>query len=526
MNHGWAHLGLSFAILGLGAPSIGAQSSAQAPGSPMVRAGRLGFQVTPELRLWDSRFGLRSDGGQTIEEVEPLGFDFEASEFADKLPSLSLEEQALQDLTGDPAFTLRLGASRARLNALRIEIPVTVSLGLTDWLTVTGTVPFVRRRMEVDFGLTGDGATVGPSPGTSDPSVQTYAAQFATAIANVEAAADAFCGSVGESDPGCVDLRSIVTDADALLSGIVAGFGGSLFPLEGSSAALALEARVAAVRTRMLSGGDSTFIADTWVAPLPFAGSSGNVLDGLFLDPAVGISGAPLDGFQSLWEIGDVEAGVWVRLLDVGGDGDGPRLHVAGGAAVRLGTGLPDLAENFVDLGSGDGQNDVEVRGYGFLAPGGPLALRGHVRYGIQMEGTVRRRISAPDEPIGLAASEGEYQWDPGDYLDVWLAPEWQLTPELALGGRYRFHRRGSDAYASSNPPAGFDLTLLNAETETRVHYVGGGITAWPSRASSERGQWPIAASVSYERAISGSGGRTPKDSRLTVDLRVFLGLW
>ena len=508
-----------------------------------MAGGTLGFGLRPEVRIWDERFGLRTEGGVTIEEIEALGLDFTTSDFGSGLPGLGPSQDALRTLTGDPGLDLRVGASVARLNALEIRLPLTASLGITDWLTVSATVPFVRRRMEVDFTLSGDGATVGFSPGNADDAVTLYISQLQQAIANVLQAADAFCAGVGEMDPDCMDLRAVVDDAQLFLDDLDAGYASTFFPLPESPGASALDARVQALRARMLAAGDSATIEQTWTAPLPLAsgGAAGDLSD-LFLDPEVGILAVPLDGFQSVWELGDVEAGVWVRLLDLGAPSSGPvdatstgpaasdapplRLHVAAGATVRLGTGSPDLAENFVDLGSGDGQNDVEVHGFGYLGIGSRIAARGLVRYGIQMAGDVERRIGAPDQPIRPFDSQALLRWDPGDYLDVLVAPEFRLTPELSLAGRYRFHRRGTDRYTTGAPPAGFDPALLNAETRQMVHHVGGAVTVWPSARTRLAGQWPLAATVSYDRAIVGSGGQTPKDGRVAVDVRVFFGIW
>lgn len=503
-----------------------------APGTPVVSAGTLGFQVQPEIRLWDSRFGFRQDGEATVEEVEPLGFDFTNTDFSALVPDLEASQQALRDLTGDPTFGIALGGSRVRLNALRIEIPITASLGITDWLTVTGTVPFVRRRMEVDFALTGAGGTVGFSPGAGDESVLLYLSQLQQAISDVQQSADAFCTASGEGDQACVDLRSVVSDANLLFSQLEGGYGGAFFPTAESGGATALMGRVNALRTRMLASGDSAFIASTWTASLPLAtaGATGGI-NALFSDPAAGILADPVDGFQSIWEVGDVEAGAWVRVLDLGSGGSEDsarplRVHLAAGATFRLGTGVSDRPDNFVDLGSGDGQNDLEIHGFGYLGVGSRLSARGTLRYGIQMEGDVARRISAPEQPIAPSASQGVYHWDPGDYLDVSVAPEFRLTPELSIGARLRYYRKGEDLYSSSAAPTGFDPALLQLETKESAQYVGAGVTLWPSDRTRLLGQWPLAASVSYITAISGSGGRTPKDDRLQIDMRVYFGIW
>lgn len=527
-------------------------SAAQVTGSPLVASGTFGFQVSPEIRIWDTRYGLRSEGGSEIEEEEPLSFDFVDSAAGTRLlPGLSFTESALADLAGDPTFALGLGATRARLNALTIELPLTASLGLTNWFTITGTVPFVRRRMEVDFALSSDGANVGRSPGESDPAVQLYTSQFQLAIDDVQVAADGVCLSLGERSPECLAARSLVTDASTLLNSLLIGYQGSLFLMAGNTAAMSLAQRMADMRIRMIATGDSAFIDTTWVAPLPFASTALTTeeFQGLITDPALGTFGTPLEGFQSRWELGDVEVGAWLRLLDVGfgdvvqptagltteagGDArptvseDAPvRLHVAVGAAYRFGTGISDLADNFVDIGSGDGQDDIEVRGFGLLGMGSRFLARAEVRYAIQGEGPVVRRVSPPDQPIGLFVTQSVYQWDPGDYLDVLVIPEWRLAPELTLGARYRFHSRGEDVYSGESGDPLLPAALLNLETERTIQHVGVGLTVWPSPRTRLFGQWPVAASAAYEQAFSGSGGHVPKDGRFRIDLRIYFSLW
>ena len=190
---------------------------------------------------------------------------------------------------------------------------------------------------------------------------------------------------------------------------------------------------------------------------------------------------------------------------------------------------MPDLPWNFVDIGSGDGQDDIEVRAFGRLDVGRRLRTRIDVTYGIQQEGSVTKRVAPADQPFASILTEGLRQWDPGDYLDIRVSPEVRLTPELTVGLRYRRYHKDADRWDladSSALPPDQNPALLNEETEQDVSYLGLGVTLWPSAVSRASGAWPIALSAEYLQARSGSGGRTPSDTRFRISGRLFLELW
>jgi hypothetical protein len=538
----------------------------QSPESPLLRGGQLRFEIFPEIRIYDDRYGLRADGSTTIEEVEPLGVDFARTAVdAQFLPSLTPAQASLALLLDDPSFAANLGSSQARVTAGLTEIPIGIGLGLTDWLTIGGRVPFVRQRVDVDFAIDQSTANVGTSPGSGSANVQSFLGQFAAVISATSNEVDATCAALGDSDPACTQGRITISNANALLQAFQDAYAELVFPLSGSSAAAILEQRVSAITRELGQVGDSALVDATLTEPIPWAtGALGDqAIESLFTDPALGVGVTAPGSYYSIWELGDVEVSAAIRLLNLGADPDrsadpvgapeasdelppdslvseepsasrngNPTTFVLGiGGTYRLGTGLSDLPDNLFDLGTGDGQDDVEIHAFARLDLGGRFRARADARYGLQLEGTAIRRISGPDDPIAPLTSRQEVRWNPGEYLDVQVVPEFRLAPELSLGLRYRYYSKGADAYAYS--VTGDTLTtelppveLLDEETEVTVQHVGVGATLWPSRRTSLGGQWPLAVSAEYLAPISGSGGRTPKDGRFRVAARLFISLW
>lgn len=526
-------------IMGTGPTALAAQS----PESPLLKGGQIRLEMLPEVRLWSERYG----GTQSpFDQTEPLAADFfRSSVDTTFLPALQSVQDDLRALLADSGLVADLGATRARFQANRTEIPLGLGIGIFDWLTVGVKVPFVRRRVEVDLALDPTTATLGRSPGLNDAAVQTYLAELSAVIDHVTALVDQRCTTLGSSDPVCVRGQNALGEANLLSSNLGDAYLGLFFPLGGSAAAGALTSRAASIQALLLQEGDPTFIEQTWVTPLPFANSglSEDDLQTLMTAGAYGVSADPISSQRSLWELGDVEFSAALRLfehvpardpatrVDTAGaptSGGGLGVLLGVGATYRLGTGTPDLARNFVDLGSGDGQDDIELQVFGRLDLGGRIRTRFEARYGMPQEGQVTRRIGAPDQPIRPISTERVVTWQPGTYLDAMIAPEIRVAPEFSLGVRYRYTHKGADTYRlpGGEDPSLPPVELLQEETELTVQHLGIGATLWPSPRSAARDQWPLAVSAEYQRPLGGKGGAVPKDSRFSVSARLFVQLW
>ena len=508
---------------------------------PLSPAGRLRIGVSPSVWIADSRFGRRTVGGETVEEVEPLGFDLSAERLGSATypPAAGLRD-ALREALSDPDYTVSLGRSRVRIQETRIRVPLRLDMGITDWLTVGATVPFVKRRSEMGILFVSDSATadVGPNPAAISPgSVDLFLQGLSGAVDAMAAEADALCAtSPGSAD--CDGARAAARDGRSFLQALSGAYAGPFFPHGSSDAGRGLRTRLGSLAERFASYG-VTSVPDPGSLPLAQGPLGEGGLQRLATDPAFGVVGDSLGTWESPWEMGDVEVHAAVRLLELGAPDPGritgrPGLMVGVGGLVRLGTGVPDDPDNFQDLGSGDGQMDVEGRAFADLDFGGRLGVWLDARYGVQMEGELPRRVAPPSVVLAPAASRIPVTWDPGDYLELALAPRWRLTPELAVAARYRFFHETADGYALAGPVGGGGLgteppdpTLLEAETRKTLHEAGVGIV-YSTLAASRAGETgaPLEARLRYRRAVAGSGGQVRKASRFEAGLRLFWRIW
>ena len=506
-------------------------ASAQEVSGPLIAPGRLRLEVNTLYLYADTRFGERSEGGTLIEEEELLGFDFSDTAVGSRLfPGLEALEQGLETATGGPVEPLVLGSTRAVVTRDAVWLPVRIDVGVFDWLSVGGMIPFSRRRAEVARSFSGDGANAGLTPSQSDPSaVGDFLGGLAIAEAGLTALADDLC-SADPTAPGCMEASSLLADGQEFrqaLLGALASQG--VFPLDGTATGNALQSRVQALMDAHQALGVS------YPASVPLATQllTEDEYARLVTDPAWGVVGIPFDSWRSPWEMGDVELYGNVRLLDSSAgaqEDEAPssfNYQVGAGALVRLGTGKTDLADNFVDTGGGDGQQDVELSPFGGVTEGRRLGLWGEVRYGLAASTVVLRRIAAPDRIFAPLSASQAVRWTPGNYFQLRLTPRFQLTDEMSVAFDLRAFSKGADTYESLVADEGvsspLNVELLELETEQSMLEVGVGLVYSTLRGGRGR---PMEVRFLLRRGVAGGGGLTPKIERIEFGLRLFKGLW
>ena len=490
---------------------------------PLVAAGRLRFEINSLFHFADQRFGRRMEGGSLIERDEPLGFDFADAAVGSRMfPTLENLEADLATAAGAAITPLVLGQAQAVLTKDAVWLPIRLEVGIFDWLTVGTTVPFSRRRAEFSTSIQGDGANVGGTPATAGD----FLGSVLAANAALSTIATTLCTS-SPSSSECSQATSLLASGQSFHGALTRGYGGhGVFPLEGSDTGVALQTRVTAFVNAYQAVGVASFPSSIPLATEVLTEAA--YLD-LVTTSAFGVTGDSLKTWRSPWEMGDVELHAYARLWGIGletpVDGPAPtfRLEAGAGALFRLGSGRTDSPRNFIDTGSGDGQNDIEVSAFGILGVGRRLAILGDLRYGIQQSVLVLRRITAPDRIFASITAEQVVRWNPGDYMQIRVSPRVYLTEEVALAFDLRYFSKKADRYRYVDAVAGPDPGLLELETEERLLGIGGGLVF--STVQSARGR-PVEARFLVQQAVSGSGGSTPQTWRVEVGLRLYRGLW
>lgn len=509
--------------------------------SPLVPAGRLRLQVLPSIHSFDTRFGLRSEMGEIVEEEEPLGFDFiRESAGSDVFPELGEAEEALGAAIEDPDYRLRLGSIRVFWDAYSTRIPVRLDVGITDWLTVGGMLPFERRRVDSEFRLATAGANVGESPLVTDPGApSSFLNEFRAGLQAAGDAVDGLCADAGEGSQACRDARDFLTGANQTFEGLETAYSESeIFHLEGSPAGQAVSERIEAIQTRFDELGVTSFSAPPPLASEPLGTGQGGFRS-RFVTPLYGARGLPTEGAQSFWAPGDLELSTHLRILNLVGadtlEGGRPgfRAQVAAGAVLRLATAHRDTLRDFLDLDAQRGTNDVELHLMADLDwPAARLGARLQLIYGDQGSTELRRRIGEPGQAFSPDVPVGIVSWSPGTYRGLALRPRIFLTPELALGGTYRYYDRDAAEVSlltveTGQDPSEVDVSVLERETRATMHHVGARVVFSTVEATRiERTSLPFELEALWEKAVDGSGGRTPAGSRFAAGLRVYVDLW
>ncbi len=212
----------------------------------------------------------------------------------------------------------------------------------------------------------------------------------------------------------------------------------------------------------------------------------------------------------------------------------GFRYQLGGGLLVRLGTGDQEDPARFFDQDIGDGQLDFEGTVFGLVELGSRLGAWGQLRYGIQTEGDIYRRITDPSQSLPNYRRTAPLKWTPGNYLEVDLNPRVFLTPAMSFGVRYHLWSKGADSYTlgAVNPdiqdPADLPpADLLNLETEQKLQEIGFSATFSTVEAHA-RGEasMPLYVRATYFHPVAGSGGQTPKGGRFQAGLTIYKTFW
>jgi hypothetical protein len=519
-------------IVGLSPKPVAAQEAAHAMLDPLVPKGRIQLEVTPTFSSWDQRFGVNASGGS---EVQPLGADLTDPNGTGPFPGIALLKSSLAALTGQSGFTPRIGdlSGAVTQNATRVEAGA--RLGVFDWLTLGVMVPYVKTRTAIDLAFRADsaGANLGVSPAvTNAAAVSTLLGALANAASAAQANVNAACaGGTSAACSAAQDLAQRVSSYSTNLS--QAYYATPFFPRDSSAMATALSAGLASLDGDLTAAGLSPV-----GQPLVFAT---DVVDqatfqSLLTDPAAGIQGSSLQTSTGIWTLGDVELSADVRLLQ-GEVRDSaaaaPRFawSVTGGALVRLGTGQRGNPDIFLDMGSGDGQMDLEGHVAASLRLGSHLGLQGSFRYGIQRPTVLLRRVAPPGEILAPAASLRPVRWSPGDYTDLEVSPRLELTPALGIAFDYRrFHKAGDHYALTSNALQDIypvDAAVLDQQTEVSLTEAAVGLRYNTTALLREgRSDTPLELGLRLIWAAGGAGGQVPKATRGELTVTIFHRLW
>ena len=525
-------LALALVILALSKGDAVAQVSDET----LVPRGHLRIQFDPSFTAWDSRFGERTQGGALISGEEALGSDLTDPSGATLFPAVADLESHLRALSADGSYSGVLGATSGRVSQDVTRIDFGAHVGVFDRLTIGVVVPLVKTHTSVDVAVrqNGVGSDLGINPTVSETNaVQSFLDGLSGAQASSLARAETLC-SADPASGACSAAQSLATRVGSFVASSEGAYSASaFFPVQGSSIAQSLVDAVTALDGELVDAGLGGI-----GAPMVFATellTEQSLVDAPSTG-AFGIDGSPLQGLNSLWVLGDVELSALGRLLD-GEVRDSssvtPRVSyfLAAGVLARLGTGSVDAHDIFLDVGTGDGQTDIEARLLAFLGLGDRVGIHLGLRYGVQQSLSLLRRVAPRELVMPPANTLRAVRWTPASYIGVDVEPVWRLSPTLSASASYRLYSKGIDSYAilgdevEGSPQV--DITDLERESGATAHRAGLGLrysTVGPWRAG--EASRPLELHVRVVSSIAGSGGHTPVATTVEFGIRLFRGIW
>ena len=540
-----------------------ASSSAGAQGIPgilddasVLRPGAARVDVSFRTSRADERYGLNTPGRRSG-SLEPLAADFDIPDLgAAQLPGLTAAEQGIREASGLSSFMLSLGRPDFSSAISSTVLPVSIDVGVTSRVMLGVMVPYIRTRNHVraDFNPARTEGNAGINPGLVGGIARTTNTQFRNQVTSAaQALREALDGcAANPAGPGCASLEANRAQAEALIvesrqfrDRVESVYGSdtttrpSLFvPRAGSAAQAAIEERAAAMNAlyRSLLGLQSTapepIAARPFPAQAPIPAGQAQVL---FTDPdpRLGLALAPPRTVERS-HLGDIEVGGRVLLLDTFGPNArrSVPLRAAVGATFRFATGQEDDPDDLFDVPTGDGQNDVELRGGLDIGVLGRLVASLRGRYTIQLpDRTVARITEDPSDVFPAAYRRQEVERDLGDIVEIDVLPRYAFGPHFALVGQYLFRRKAEDAYTGRFTIPGettgigevaLDAATLARETGATEHRAGLGFTfTLQPAALAGRLRRPVEVSYLHSRTVRGAGGNQPKWTLDALNVRI-----
>jgi hypothetical protein len=480
-----------------------------------VPRGKLRWDFFGRFESYDRRW---NDGAR-----EEAAGDFDGRVLdASFVPDLALSIDRFRRITGTPAFDLNLGTARASKIVNLGTLGIGGAVGVTGRLTVFGSIPIVRVRVEPRLGVDGQGANAGLSP--ANGALASQLTQVATDL-NRRLTID----KVYDADPTLKALAQStlgkVMDLQFLLAAPAAA---NFAPLAGSAAGTAYLAALQTIQTDLAGPLGSTSF--TTLPSLPTGGFDRAALDQYLTNPNGTIQVSPPDEVPETIYVGDVEVGAAYALVDrFPRDEIGLGIRSTVQATVRLRTARLASPVRLFEVGTGDRQPDVELNWVTDLTRG-RLGTRLSAGYNLQLPGNQNRRVTGPGQPIALATTLAGVRRDPGDVVRFTAAPFFRLAPYLSLYAGADYWRMGSDVWSyvpGQEEIPGVNVSVLAEGSKSDALVLSGGVSYSHSGLDKYgRRKLPMDASIRYQRIARSGTGLVPDAHVLRVDLRFYSRLF
>lgn len=526
----------------LATPPLAGAQRVLGPGTDatVLPRGMLRVTTGPEWARGHERYASGT-AGTAKGQVEPFANAFNLDSLGEgQFPALAAVSAGVRNIVGGTSgLPVTLGPLESRFDVSVARTPIHVEYGVTRRLTIGAMFPLVKTWTEVSLqpNRLRNGSTVGINP-------RAYGSNL-TVVTQLQAAAQALtqllATCVGSTAPACTAVnadraraQALVLSATTAVTGIENVYGtsttkpGSRFaPADSSALQRSIATRLTALDTEFTSFLGAPGAGTNWVSARPIGATQfswGN-LQRVLTDTAFGIRSDSLISVP-MNRLGDMELGARFLVFDgLGGvpqqaQLSGVRLRLAVEGVVRLGTGARDSVDHFADVGTGDGQRDLEGRVMADVLLGRRAWASVAARYTLQQADEIRLRVPRfAGEPFPARSQLATLQRDLGEAFAVEVSPRYVVSDNLGLSATWQLYRKSADSYSGD---AGVDVASLQAGSDQMLQRAMVSITySTMAQYFRRQARTPMEFSLTVGRSLSGNGG-TMKQSITALTLRVY----
>ena len=487
-----------------------------------IPRGMFRFEVDGSFQYANDRY---NDGTK-----ESLGANFTSAALgAAEIPTLAEADSRIAVLLGDPGYKLNLGASVGTAQMSTGTGAFSLGIGITRGLSIFGRLPIVSSwwRQSVSLDTTTSNAGVNLAiTGSGLP--EAFFTSFNSSLADLQ---DRVASGTYDGDPVAKALaletlasgQALSDSLDALMLG--EGTASPFLPLSQSAAGSILNGQVTSIQQSLATLGVTSFTA---ALPLPTTPVTEADLE------AYATSGAGPYAYSTLSNskrtgIGDIEVGAVYTFIDHWNADEARGTRLATSLTVRLPTGEVALPTDPFGVSLGAGSPAVGIAAV-FDLGAGKFGARFSGSYLLQMSGDFTRRVGSPLSPMIPASATANVTVDPGDELQIGIAPFYQLAPALGVVGSVAWANRSTDdvtytTEADSIP--GVPASLLATGTSASRLLLSIGITYSSSgqRKDGTNGV-PLDAGWRWQTTVASSGGIATSWSAIVFFARVYAKVW
>lgn len=519
----------------LPAIALGQMVSPTMSDATIVARGSLRLRSQVEWTRYGAIFG--PDGKRTLPLGSALSTDLDAVAF----PALGQAELAVQAMTGTPSVQLNIGTLRTTADSRIASVPVSLEYGLTSRITLGVMVPIVQTRTVITTQLNGradSSANVGVNPAgfLFSQAAWTANSQVTSGLTSAISALTTKLQqcALAPSDPSCASINGRQAEANALLAdagtfksaaqdlyGVSPSLRGAPFiPLAGSTIQQSIDTHLSSIRASFTTFGISPG-SGAFAAAQGFGAN--DQLQVLVNDPRYGI-GLDSIGTTEQIALGDIELAVTTQLFNSFTDSatGGIKWRGAFAAVVRLGTGHRARQNRPLDIGTGDGQTDVEVRG--------AVDMLFRDRLLTTIAGTYTQQLGTLDYDRLPSSPDFIFSFDvpvagsikPGNMAALRVNPRYLVTRGLMVGGLFAGTHRGADQTTVTG-----DIVPSSLFGNTRpVNTWAGGLTISYSNLATHAGtgdaRFPAEIRFSHLETVGATAIGAEKASRDAIELRLY----